>query len=289
MSKQMMGVTASFPAGESERIIVDSHSSADLLLKVEKDLVCGTSFSIATLNLDHLVKLRDSAQFRQAYARHTHIVADGNPVVWLSHLAARPVSLAPGSELIHPLCALAVRFSAPVALFGSTPEVLERAAQQLATRHPGLVIAAKIAPPFGFDPESPEADACLDAVARSGARLCFVALGAPKQEILAARGVERVSGCGFFSIGAGLDFIAGSQRRAPAWVRAIAMEWFWRMISAPRRLARRYIDCALILPSLVRDALRQRRSARAPSSCKTRADQPLDKAAAAPVIRCVHR
>jgi exopolysaccharide biosynthesis WecB/TagA/CpsF family protein len=252
-------IAVSFPSDAGARVRVDTPCAAALIGKIEADLRRGASFAVATLNLDHLVKLRRSAAFRDAYMRQTHVVADGHPVVWLSHLAARPVSLAPGSELIDPLCALAARLEAPVALLGSTPEALKRTAQRLAARHPGLVVAAQIAPPFGFDPEGPEADACLDALARSGARLCFVALGAPKQEIFAARGAERIRGCGFVSVGAGLDFIAGSQRRAPIWIRKIAMEWFWRMLSDPRRLARRYLDCALILPSLVRDGLRQRR------------------------------
>ena len=49
----------------------------------------------------------------------------------------------------------------------------------------------------------------------SGARLCFVALGSPKQEIFAARCVDRVRGTGLLCIGAALDFIAGKQVRAP--------------------------------------------------------------------------
>jgi UDP-N-acetyl-D-mannosaminuronic acid transferase (WecB/TagA/CpsF family) len=85
--------------------------------------------------------------------------------------------------------------------------------------------------------------------------MCFLALGAPKQETLAARGLDLVPGCGFLSIGAGIDFLAGLQRRAPAWVRAIAMEWFWRMASDPRRLAGRYARGFTILPGLVRQAL----------------------------------
>ena len=82
----------------------------------------------------------------------------------------------------------------------------------------------------------------------------FLALGAPKQEILAARGLTLQPALGFVSIGAGLDFIAGAQTRAPLWVRRIAMEWAWRMASHPRRLARRYLDCAAILPGLTRAA-----------------------------------
>jgi exopolysaccharide biosynthesis WecB/TagA/CpsF family protein len=104
----------------------------------------------------------------------------------------------------------------------------------------------------------------LDELAASGARVCFLALGAPKQEILAARGFARHPGLGFVSIGAGLDFIAGHQTRAPVWVRRIAAEWLWRMLGNPRRLARRYLECIAILPSLTRRAIasRQARDAR---------------------------
>jgi len=42
-------------------------------------------------------------------------------------------------------------------------------------------------------------------------------------------------------------------------VRRIAMEWAWRMMLSPRRLARRYLDCALILPGLALQARRQAR------------------------------
>jgi exopolysaccharide biosynthesis WecB/TagA/CpsF family protein len=184
------------------------------------------------------------------------VVADGNPVVWLSRLAGRPdVALVPGSELIAPVAALAARLGTPLAFLGSTGPVLALAAERLKAQHPGLAVAACLAPPYGFDPESAAADALLDQVAESGARLCLLALGAPKQELLAARGVARHPQLGFLSIGAGLDFIAGHQTRAPAWVRRIAMEWLWRMLSNPRRLARRYLDCARVLPSLSGQAL----------------------------------
>ncbi|MBE0554679.1 MAG: WecB/TagA/CpsF family glycosyltransferase, partial [Rhodobacteraceae bacterium] len=57
----------------------------------------------------------------------------------------------------------------------------------------------------------------------------------------------------------GLDFLAGSQTRAPRWVRAMAMEWLWRALSAPRRLIPRYARCFAILPGQVAGALRLRR------------------------------
>lgn len=247
-------------AGADALALVNFPTEAALLADIETRLKGGQGFAIATLNLDHVVKMRGNPGFRRAYLAHSHVVADGNPVVWLSRLSGRgEVALVPGSELITPVAALAARLGTPLAFLGSTETVLQAAAAQLKQDHPGLEVAACLAPPYGFDPESAAADALLDQVVASGARICLLALGAPKQEVLAARGLARHPQLGFLSIGAGLDFIAGHQVRAPVWVRRLAMEWLWRMLSNPRRLARRYLDCALILPSLTGAALAERR------------------------------
>jgi N-acetylglucosaminyldiphosphoundecaprenol N-acetyl-beta-D-mannosaminyltransferase len=238
---------------------VNVNSTAALLADIKARLVAGQGFTVATINLDHIVKLRKSPAFLAAYKQHTHVVADGNPIVWLMRLAGRPVGLVPGSELIDPLSALASSLDVPVAMLGSTKETLDLAAERLTLAHPGLRVVAKIAPAFGYDPEGAQAAADLQTIASSGARLCFLALGAPKQEILAVRGQGLLPDCGFVSIGAGLDFIAGHQTRAPVWVRRIAMEWFWRMATQPRRLVSRYAECAVILPGLGVEALKARR------------------------------
>jgi len=247
-------------AGQGVLCLVDVPTEAALLADLAARLDAGRGFAVATLNLDHIVKLRRDDRFRRAYAAQSHVVADGNPVVWLAHLSGRPeVALVPGSELITPLAALAAKKGAPLALLGSTGPVLHAAARQLEADHPGLKVVACLAPPMRFDPEGPAADALLDQVAGAGARICLLALGAPKQEVLAARGLARHPNLGFVSIGAGLDFIGGHQTRAPLWVRRIAMEWLWRMLTNPRRLARRYLDCALVLPGLALAARREGR------------------------------
>lgn len=253
------GVSVSGDARLDALALVNFPTEAALLADVEACLVRGQGFAIATLNLDHVVKLRRDVAFRAAYRAQSHVVADGNPIVWLSRLAGRrDVALVPGSELIAPVAAMAARLGVSLAFLGSTEPVLRAAAAQLEVDYPGLKVAACLAPPYGFDPHGAAADELLDQVAASGARICLLALGAPKQEVLAARGFARHPQLGFLSIGAGLDFIAGHQTRAPVWVRKIAMEWLWRMLSNPRRLARRYLDCALVLPSLAGTALKTR-------------------------------
>ena len=242
------------------RVAITHPDRAGLMADLEARLAAGEGFCLATLNLDHLVKLRSDPAFRAAYAAHSHVVADGNPVVWLHQLAGRRIGLVPGSELVDPLCAAAARTGAPVALLGSTEDVLAASAERLTAAHPGLRVVARIAPPMGFDPEGAGAAAALaelEAAAPSG--LCFLALGAPRQERLAAHAGPRLPGWGFASVGAGIDFVAGHQARAPAWVRRVAMEWAWRLGGAPRRLGARYAACFAVLPGLAARALAARR------------------------------
>lgn len=215
-------------------------------------------FALATLNLDHLVKLAGSANFRDAYAAQDIIVADGNPIVWMSKLARQPVELIPGSDAILPLCQIAANEGVSVALVGSTDDTLAAAKAHLEQEVPGLSVSLCVSPAYGFDPTGDIAQQIFEDLTASGAGMCFVALGAPKQELFAAAGRRSAPEVGFVSIGAGLDFFSGAQERAPKWVRAIAMEWLWRALSNPRRMVPRYAQCLAILPGQVMNALSQR-------------------------------
>ena len=243
---------------DGRAIAVNVASRDELLADIEDRFAVGRGFSVATLNLDHVVKLRRLPAFRDAYEHHSHVTADGNPIVWLSRLAGQRVSLVPGSELVDPVADMAASMDVPVAFFGSTDASLAEAERVLTKRYPGLRVVARIAPPMGFDPAGAQADEAIEALKAAGARLVLLALGAPKQEVFAARAQEQLPQAGFLSIGAGLDFISGMQTRAPKLVRRLAGEWLWRLALNPVRLARRYGACILILPDLIWAALRSR-------------------------------
>lgn len=242
-------------------INVNLRNRMELFAAVRRRLVHGQGFALATINLDHLVKLSKVERFRRAYAEHDFVVADGNPIVWLSYLAGKPVHLVPGSDLVVPLSRLAAEMGLPVSLVGTTPDALNRAAARLGREVPGFRPGVMISPPFGFDPTGPEAEAILQQVAAVGPGLCFIALSAPKQELIATIGRRLSPQTGFAGIGAGLDFLAGDQVRAPFWMRAIAMEWLWRALTSPGRLLPRYLACAAILPGQIRAAWRLRSDA----------------------------
>lgn len=247
-----------FATPQAGAVGITHATRTELLADVELHLKEQRGFALATLNLDHIVKLRSDPAFKIAYLAQTHVVADGNPIVWLSRMAGREIELIPGSDAIVPLVEIAANSGVPIAFLGSTQSTLDAAADALQSQFPTLQIGPKIAPPFGFDPDGDAAAEMLAQIKSSGAGLCFLALGAPKQEMLAARGLALAPSCGFVSIGAGLDFISGQQTRAPDWVRRLALEWIWRMASNPARLFIRYMSCIAILPGLIRTARQQR-------------------------------
>jgi N-acetylglucosaminyldiphosphoundecaprenol N-acetyl-beta-D-mannosaminyltransferase len=248
---------------EGASISVNAANRAALLREVRNRIRNRSGFAIATLNLDHLVKLRKVSGFRQAYAKQDLVTADGHPIVWLSRLSNKPVSLVTGSDLVDPLASLAAEERVPIALLGATSETLGSAAVELTARHPGLVVAARLAPGRAFDPYGAEADGLIAALRESGAGIALLALGAPRQEIFAARCRELLPDIGFVSVGAGLDFIAGHQRRAPIWLQRLALEWLWRIACEPRRLGMRYLQCALAFPRVMVDTLVSARFGRA--------------------------
>jgi exopolysaccharide biosynthesis WecB/TagA/CpsF family protein len=204
----------------------------------------GRPFTLFTLNLDHLVKRRTDAAFRAAYARADIVTADGQPVVTLMRRQGAALERTTGADLVMPLCAAAEAAGVPVCFYGATPESLEAAAARLKRWYPRLDVRGCESPPMGFDPLGEDAAAAGRRIAASGARICFVALGAPKQELFADRlaALHRKEGqaVGYVCIGAALDFISGRQRRAPALFRRTGLEWAFRLCSNPMRLGARY-------------------------------------------------
>lgn len=240
-------------------ITVNMASRAALMDALHRRFAARQGFALATVNLDHLVKMQASPGFTAAYAAQDLVVADGWPIVALSRLARRPVELMPGSDLVLPLAHLAADTGRKVAFVGSTEKALEAAKAALQAEVPTLDVAMVHAPPMGFDPESDAAGEILHRLKKKDISLCFLALGAPKQEAFAARGRQVAPSVGFASIGAGLDFLSGRQQRAPRLFRRLGMEWLWRALSSPRRLIPRYARCFAILPAQVGHALKLRR------------------------------
>ncbi len=235
-----------------EGVKVNCISMQETTANIIADAKQDRPFGVFTLNLDHIVKLRRDREFRSAYRKARYVTADGFPIVWAGRLRGTRAERVTGSDLIEPLCEAAAEAGLPIFLFGSTFKSLSGASQHLTKRYPGLEIAGIASPEQGFDPKSQSAVDYAKMIADSGAKICFVGLGAPKQELFAANVLSGTKGkVGLVCVGAGMDFLAGVQVRAPRWAQAANTEWLWRLLSDPGRFGRRYVDCFTMLPSLL--------------------------------------
>jgi exopolysaccharide biosynthesis WecB/TagA/CpsF family protein len=183
---------------------------------------------------------RDPA-LRQAVNGFDMVAPDGQPVRWALRLlhGVRLSDRVYGPELMRRLCREAAAAQLGIYLYGSSPEVLRRLRQNLVAEHPGLVIAGAESPPFR-PLEPAEEEQVLLRIEASGAELVLVGLGAPKQDWFAHRARGRVR-LPLVCVGAAFDFHAGTKPMAPAWMQRAGLEWLFRLLCEPRRLARRYL------------------------------------------------
>jgi N-acetylglucosaminyldiphosphoundecaprenol N-acetyl-beta-D-mannosaminyltransferase len=166
---------------------------------------------------------------------------DGMPMVWAARFAgAANVQRVYGPDLMLAVCERAAEQGWGSYLYGATDEVLEQLKQNLTDRYPGLRIVGSYSPPFRvMTPE--EDDAAVRAINESGAQIVWVGLSTPKQERWMSAHVDRVNAAALIGVGAAFDMHAGNLRQAPKWMQRAGLEWFFRLVSEPRRLWRRYV------------------------------------------------
>ena len=227
---------------------LDVAAAADLLASRPATAPFGY---VATPNADHLVRLHRCPELRPLYQSAMLILLDSRVVALVARLIGLPApAVAPGSDLTALLLARHLGAGERITIIGLAPRWLPR----LAARY-GLARPAHYDPPRGFEHDPPAFRSAVDFVLAHPARFVFLAVGSPRQEMLAAaiQATGRAYGAGL-CIGASLEFVAGAQPRAPVWMQHAGLEWAHRLGRDPRRLARRYlIDNPPILPMLLRE------------------------------------
>jgi N-acetylglucosaminyldiphosphoundecaprenol N-acetyl-beta-D-mannosaminyltransferase len=199
---------------------------------------------VVTPNVHHMVRLlEDPAIIQPLYERAWRVFCDSRVLSGLAWFSGLRLPVITGSDLTAHLIARASEQRLTIALIGPTAA----ACTVLGSRYPGLSIEFH-APPMGFIKSEHEVQKCVDFVVKTQASLIFLAVGMPQQEILAGRIADHPQARGVgLCVGASIDFLTGKQRRAPAWVQKAGLEWLYRLLSDPRRLASRYlIECPRI-------------------------------------------
>jgi exopolysaccharide biosynthesis WecB/TagA/CpsF family protein len=214
---------------------------------------------VVTPNADHLNRLSSRPELKPLYDAAALRLLDSRVVARLARLFGLPAPpVVTGSGLTEAMFDRVVAPDDPIVVLGSSAEN----ASALRARY-GLTRLAHHDPPMGFERDPAALEAAIRFLEEHPARFAFLAVGSPRQEIVAEALVRRGKATGVgLCIGASLLFLTGSERRAPRAVQGAGLEWAWRWVQNPRRLARRYLlDSPRIIVLLWREAQRGRRGA----------------------------
>ena len=201
-------------------------------------------------NPEKVIKARQDAGLLKQLKKSGLLIPDGIGIV----IAARILGLArmervPGSELMPAICELAANRGYRIFLFGADPEVNQRTREILLQRYPGIKIVGNR---DGYVSDG-EMSSVVEEINSSNAEILFIALGSPKQEMWMEKYLQGTNVKVCQGVGGTFDVISGKVRRAPAAFRKVHLEWFYRLLSNPKRTLRQ-----TALPKYLFDVLKQR-------------------------------
>lgn len=209
--------------------------------------------AVASINLDHIHHFGTGSKWGTRLSSQPQQTPAHPTVEWLNLIDGAPIAVRArrmvnedcprlaGSDLITPVLDRAEQTGASVGFLGGSLETQALLRDYLRLARPSLRISGFWSP---AREELADPDACTRLSAEiSDAKtdILIVGLGKPRQELWIAEYGPATHAQVLLAFGAVVDFLAGRVRRAPRWVSDAGLEWAWRLMLEPRRLARRYL------------------------------------------------
>jgi len=221
-------------------VLFDKITLSGTLRRVATMIASRQPHYIATANVDFVVQAMEDLELRRILSDSDLVLCDGMPLVWASRFLGNPLpERVAGSDLVPALLAEAERQSWRVYFLGGTPESVAKAAEKVRAQHPRLELVGAYSPPFKPLLEM-DHDDMVRRIREARPDILLVAFGCPKQEKWISMQFRRTGVPVSIGVGATIDFLAGSVRRAPIWMQGSGLEWVFRLLQEPRRLFRRY-------------------------------------------------
>jgi N-acetylglucosaminyldiphosphoundecaprenol N-acetyl-beta-D-mannosaminyltransferase len=195
---------------------------------------------VCIANVHMVMEAIDSTEYRQILNSADLVTPDGMPLVWMMRLKGhRYQPRVYGPTLMLHILEAAAREKISVGFYGGAPDVLEALVKRMQARYEGLNVAFSCSPPFRVMSQEEDHE-IIKQINQSGARILFVGLGCPKQEIWMSERRGRVKAV-MIGVGAAFDFHSGLKPQAPVWMQKVGLEWLFRLFIEPRRLWKRYL------------------------------------------------
>jgi len=225
-------------------VAIDNLTMDEVLTIVQDQIAQGGFHQIATANVDFLVNSVRDDELRETLNRCDVVLADGMPLVWASGFLGRSLKeRVAGADLVPNLARLSSEHGYRMFMLGADEKSSAGAARWMQNKYPGVCISDRYCPTFR-PLEEMDHEEILGRIETAKPDILLVAFGNPKQEkwIAMHRNRLRVPVC--IGVGGSFEFLSGRIRRAPVWMQCNGLEWLYRMIQEPSRLAKRYINNA---------------------------------------------
>jgi len=211
------------------------------LLEIEEWIRAQEPHYVCITGVHGVMESQQDEELRRIHNAAGMVTPDGMPLVWLSRLRGfRHVERVYGPDLMMALCRESEKQGHSHFFYGGAPGVAEKLASRLKSRFPGLRVAGTHCPPFR--PLTVEEDqAIVENINAVRPDIVWVGISTPRQERWMAEHVGRLNSSVLIGVGAAFDFHAGLKKQAPRWMQRGGLEWFFRLITEPRRLWRRYL------------------------------------------------
>lgn len=206
---------------------------ADAVRERRKGYICVTG-------VHGVMEAQDDEAFKRILNGAFLCTPDGMPMVWAGRLAGhREMSRVYGPDLMLDVCAWSETSGAKHFFYGGADGVAELLARKLKAKFPKLGVAGTFTPPFRAL-NADEENNLREQIRAVQPDIFWVGLSTPKQEKFMAEFLPKLDATVMIGVGAAFDFHSGRVRQAPRWMQRGGLEWFYRLCSEPRRLAKRY-------------------------------------------------
>jgi N-acetylglucosaminyldiphosphoundecaprenol N-acetyl-beta-D-mannosaminyltransferase len=228
---------------------VDALSQEEVITQIKSKLLKSAEPNIlVTPNAGHLTNIFDNPELSEIYSTAELSLIDGWPIAVAAKNASKlKIKRVTGSDLLPELF-IQLTKNVRVGIIGGNNESLIR--QGLETRFPELNI--QIIDTSQWTNSVYDIRRLRELVQYNALSIVLLCLGHPKQELL-AKELRDYDWAGsrpdwIMCVGATIDFLTGEQKRAPRFYQKIGLEWFFRLVTNPKKFTQRYLKA--VIPSL---------------------------------------
>ena len=216
----------------------------------------GERLSVHYVSVNTIVEANRQAPLRTLLNRGDIVAPDGMPLVWLGRLRGRQMTRVYGPDSMLAIIDHAQQHEYTHYFYGGADGVPELLKERLLRDFPRMKVVGMYSPPFrALTPE--EDDAVVEEINAANPDFVWIGLGSPKQDQWVAEHRGRLNAAAVLAVGAAFDYNAGLLRKAPRWMQRSGLQWFFRLVTEPRRLWKRYtVSNARFLWLLGKDSLR---------------------------------